>query len=122
MTVNTAKGKVKISTLFRDLKKRGFNLENTHLTSPKKLSKLMFITVLAFIWSYACGERLTKIKSPKIKKHGYFYKSIVKIGLEDFGKAIARMHIDINQLIELIMHISASRKVQNIKLKLSGVL
>lgn len=182
LTVNTAKGKIKISTLFRDLKvydirylkqslnivncelylsamrlptgellivatshydedalddyairweiescfsalkKRGFNLENTHLKSPEKLSKLMFVTVLAFIWSYACGEVLVKIKSLKVKKHGYFHKSVIKIGMESLGKAIATMHLDINQLIVLIGYIGRPINKLNITTETRSVL
>ena len=45
-----------IETLFSALKKRGFNFENTHLSKPTRISNLMFVLSLAFIWSYRQGE------------------------------------------------------------------
>ena len=47
-----------IETLFGCLKSRGFNLENTHLTDPQRLSKLMGLLALAFVWAYRTGMLL----------------------------------------------------------------
>lgn len=99
-----------IEMCFSALKKRGFNLENTHLKSPEKLSKLMFVAILAFIWSYACGEVLIKTKGLKIKNHGYCQKSIIKIGMEAIGKAMATAHLNVNQLLSLIKLIGGLSK------------
>ncbi len=53
-----------IETLFGALKSRGFNFEDTHLTNPQRLSKLMGLTALAFAWSYRTGELLHDGPSP----------------------------------------------------------
>ena len=37
-----------IETLFGCLKTRGFNFEDTHLTDPERLSKLLGLLALAF--------------------------------------------------------------------------
>ena len=47
-----------METLFGALKSRGFNLEDTHLTDPQRLAKLMGLLALAFAWTYRTGELL----------------------------------------------------------------
>lgn len=47
-----------VETLFGCLKSRGFNFEDTHLTNPERLSKLMGLLALAFAWSYRTGQLL----------------------------------------------------------------
>jgi hypothetical protein len=47
-----------VETLFGGLKSRGFNFEDTHLTDPQRLSKLMGLLALAFAWTYRTGELL----------------------------------------------------------------
>lgn len=47
-----------IETLFGCLKSRGFNLEDTHLTHPERLAKLMGLLALAFAWACRTGELL----------------------------------------------------------------
>ncbi|WP_084684842.1 IS4 family transposase [Methylohalobius crimeensis] len=57
-----------IETLFGALKSRGFNLEDTHLTHPDRLSKLLALLALAFAWSWRTGEVLTEQKPIEVKK------------------------------------------------------
>jgi hypothetical protein len=45
-----------IETRFGCLTSRGFNFEDTHLTDPQRLSKLMGLLALAFAWTYRTGE------------------------------------------------------------------
>lgn len=47
-----------VETLFGCLTSRGFNCEDTHLTDPKRLAKLMGLLALAFAWTYRTGELL----------------------------------------------------------------
>lgn len=53
-----------VETLFGALKSRGFNLEDTHLTDPKRLAKLMGLLALAFAWTCRTGELLHDGPSP----------------------------------------------------------
>jgi hypothetical protein len=46
-----------IETMFAALKSRGFKLENTHLTEPIKIERLMGLLALAFAWTHGVGER-----------------------------------------------------------------
>jgi len=45
-----------IETLFGCLKSRGFRFEDTHLTHPERISKLIALLALAFVWAYRVGE------------------------------------------------------------------
>ena len=40
----------KIETMFADLKSRGFNLENSRMTEPKKLDVLLSLVAIAYVW------------------------------------------------------------------------
>ena len=71
-----------IETMFSAFKKRGFNLEETHMQDFKKLTLLFGIISLAFVWCYHIGIERAKIKPIKILKHGYKEKSYFMYGLE----------------------------------------
>lgn len=58
-----------VETLFGALKSRGFNLEDTHLTDPRRLAKLMGLLALAFAWTYRTGELLHDGPSPVHQKN-----------------------------------------------------
>ncbi|EMU07556.1 IS4 family transposase, partial [Acinetobacter baumannii ABNIH13] len=45
-----------IETLFSCLKGRGFNLENTRLTDPRRVKKLIAVLAISFCWCYLTGE------------------------------------------------------------------
>lgn len=70
-----------IERLFGHLKKKGFDLEATHMTDADKLEKLFAIVTLAFTYSYAwgCHLRHTQTKSNAASKR----KSLFRLGLED---------------------------------------
>ena len=57
-------GRWQVETLFGGLKSRGFNLEDTHLTHPERLAKLMGLLALAFAWTCRTGELLHDGPSP----------------------------------------------------------
>jgi len=72
----------KIETLFGCLKSRGFCLEETHVTRPERLEKLLALMTLAFCWAYIAGEWLARANPIKIKKHGRLAKSIFRYGFD----------------------------------------
>ncbi len=45
-----------IEPMFSDFKSRGFGLEDTHLTCPQRLSRLLLIMALAMHWCVAVGQ------------------------------------------------------------------
>ena len=60
-----------IETLFAAMKQKGFNWEDTHMTHPPRLSNLLFVLTIAFVWAYRQGDILLKDQSRKLKNHGY---------------------------------------------------
>lgn len=70
-----------IERLFGHLKKKGFDLEATHMTDPSKLEKLFAVITLSFVFSYAWGCHL-KVSSESLSAHKK-RKSLFRLGLED---------------------------------------
>ena len=77
-----------IETLFECLKSRGFRMEDTHMTNPKKIEKLLFILAIAVCWAYKIGELQARKVPIKIKNHGRKFKSIFRIGLDLIRKVL----------------------------------
>jgi hypothetical protein len=74
-----------IETMFGCLKSRGFNFEETHLTMPHKISKLLMLLGLGLSLAIKMGEfqvELRKQIKMKLKKNKRFAKSLFRIGLD----------------------------------------
>jgi len=72
-----------IETLFACLKSRGFRFEDTHITDPARIKKLVGVLAIAFAWSHRVGEWRHEHKEPiKLKKHGRLAKSLFRHGLD----------------------------------------
>lgn len=95
-----------IETLFGALKSRGFNLEDTHLQDPERLSRLLALLALAFTWAFVVGEWQAVVKDLKLKKHGYPPKSIFRLGLNMLCRLVTNLeHFDLvgwNKVIRLL--------------------
>lgn len=76
-----------IETLFAGLKSRGFNLEQTHMTTAQRLSTLLNLLALAFVWAHRVGEFLASEQAIALKKHGRKAKSTFRFGLDFMRKA-----------------------------------
>ena len=72
----------KIETLFGVLKTRGFRLEDTHITEPERVSKLLSLLTIALSWAMLAGELESQAKPLKIKQHGNLERSIFRLGFE----------------------------------------
>ena len=70
-----------IETLFGALKSRGFNLEDTKLQDPERISRLLALLAIAFTWAFVVGQWQAAVKELKLKKHGYPPKSVFRLGL-----------------------------------------
>jgi Transposase DDE domain len=71
-----------IECLFGDTKTRGFNMEDTRLTQPAKLSLLLALVALAMAWSRACAAAgKGNIDIPRAS-HGYRRKSWFRTGFD----------------------------------------
>ena len=85
-----------IETLFGCLKTRGFNLEDTHLTEPERLSKLLALLAIAFCWAHKVGEWRARQEPLKIKKHGYLAKSTFRYGFDCLRRILTNLnHFDL---------------------------
>ena len=85
-----------IETLFGALKSRGFNLEDTHLKEPERLSRLLALLAIAFTWAFVVGQWQAAIKELKLKKHGYPPKSIFRLGLNLLCRLVTNLeHFDL---------------------------
>ena len=45
-----------IESVFQGLKTRGFRFEDTHMTAPERIAKLMGLLAVAFDWAHKVGE------------------------------------------------------------------
>lgn len=77
-----------IETLFGCLKTRGFRFEDTHMTDPEKIGKLMALLTIAFCWAHVIGEWQHELHPIPLKKHGRRAKSIFRLGLDFLRKTI----------------------------------
>lgn len=72
-----------IETLFGCLRSRGFRFEDTHITHPERIQKLVGVLAIAFAWSHRVGEWRHEHREPiKVKKHGRLAKSLFRHGLD----------------------------------------
>lgn len=71
-----------IETFFSHLKKRGFNLEDTHLTRKERIDKLFGVLAVAFALCYLWGQLQETKTGAKYKNHGYRAKSVFRQGFE----------------------------------------
>jgi len=75
-----------IETLFQCMKGRGFNFEDTHMTFPDRIDKLIALLAIAFSWCHVTGEWHASQKPIKIKKHGRKAVSLFRLGLDHIGR------------------------------------
>ena len=79
-----------IETLFGCLKTRGFRMEDTHITDPDKIEKLVFVLAIAFCWAYRTGDIRTQADPIPVKTHGRPARSLFREGLNLVRQAIFR--------------------------------
>jgi hypothetical protein len=103
LTMTVYKDRWQIETMFKGLKSSGFNIECTHLTDLYRISKLLCVLCLAFIWAYLTGIYKHNFIAPiKIKKHGRRAYSFFKYGLIFISHAL-------QSLIESELQVIVSR-------------
>jgi hypothetical protein len=98
-----------IETLFAALKTQGFCLEQTHLTDPERLSKLVALLALAFCWCHKIGEWLNEQKQLKLKKHKRKPKSTFRRGFDWLRRIITNFtHFDLTDWKRVIKLLSCT--------------
>jgi len=94
-----------IEVLFGDLKSRGFNFEDTHVTNMESTKTMIFLLAIAYLWAIKIGEWLIEnvidmpIRTVKGKTKKLY--SIFKIGLIHLRIAIFSM-ANVTKLIRLL--------------------
>jgi len=79
-----------IEQLFSHLKKRGFDLEATHMTDGAKLEKLFALVSLAFLVSFGWGVHLRKTRKTN---QAVRRKSLFRQGLEGILRLLNNPHL-----------------------------
>ncbi|MFC5601639.1 IS4 family transposase [Deinococcus cellulosilyticus] len=67
----------RIECLFKNMKSLGFRLENTHMTDPRHLERLVCLLAVVFVWAVKLGERVHIRK----KNHGRLARSVFRVGI-----------------------------------------
>lgn len=93
-----------IETLFGCLKSRGFRMEDTHMTDPKKIEKLIFVLAIAFCWALKTGELIARKVLIVLKKHGRKAKSIFRVGLNAIRKPLFKMAEGISPPVSILQY------------------
>jgi Transposase DDE domain len=78
-----------IETLFANLKTKGFNLEDTRITDPGKLSTLLAVLALTVTLCVKTGVAAARHRPIPIKKHGRRAWSLFALGVATLRKITA---------------------------------
>ena len=100
-----------IETMFGNFKTKGFNLEDTHITDPDKLSTLLVVLALAVALSVKTGAALARLNPIPLKKHGRRAWSLFALGLHGLRK------IFVSPRLDLIFHFLTQLLSQGLPLK-----
>lgn len=91
-----------IETLFGCLKSRGFDLEQTRLRDPQRLSKLVALLAIAFAWCYRVGEWHAVQKPIRRLKHGRPLYSLFRYGLDCLSRILFNLSSISSQFNEVL--------------------
>lgn len=81
-----------IETLFGAFKSRGFRFEDTHMTHPERISKLIALMAIAFCWAHNTGEWLNDRQPIEIKTHGRKAISLFRYGLDHLREMLLNIN------------------------------
>jgi len=81
----------RIECFFQNVKRRGFNLENTHLQALVKLKKLIALVSIAYAFAANMGlHHHRKVKPIEVKNHGYKSNSFSRTGINLIREGLRR--------------------------------
>ena len=103
-----------IECLFSCLKTRGFNLENTHITKPSRISALFFVLVIVFVWSMRTGVNTRKLSPTRRASHGRKRNSIFRRGLDALKRCIIHSDSYFERLMKFIGLIFEEKPLKSI--------
>jgi hypothetical protein len=104
-----------IEIFFQSIKKRGFNLEATHLQDLSRLHKLITLVALAFTCWLVVGLWLDQHrKAIVLKNHGYKANSFFRHGLDYIRQAYREGHSQlqhIEHVFQILLKINSSNSL-----------
>ena len=108
--INSYKARWNIETMFGCLKSRGFRFEDTHLKDPERISKLLALLALAFLWAVQAGAWLiTRGKAVPFKKTlRRPLKSIFRHGLDYLREMLFNPIDNLQELMRLLEFLSCT--------------
>jgi len=96
-----------IETLFAALKSRGFGLEDTHMTEPARIRKLLGMLALTYSWTRIIGiDREATEGAPRECANGYPEKSLFRYGLDRLRELMTnwyRMRDELHRCIQALI-------------------
>lgn len=102
-----------IETMFGCLKTRGFNFEDTHITSPERLDKLIAVMAITFAWNYRTGDIFNEVDPIEIKSHGDRAKSIFRHGYDYLRRLIINITERVDEFFETLSIILDGKQSHN---------
>ncbi len=84
-------------------------MEDTHMTNPKKMEKLIFVLEIAFCWSYKLGILKNKEVAIPKKTHGRPSKSLFRLGLDYLRSLIFFIESKIHEFRKAIRLLSTCK-------------
>lgn len=82
----------KLETLFSDQKSRGFHIDKSHLSDPKRLTRLLLAAALTYIWMIYLGIEIVQDESRRsfIDRTHRSDKSLFRLGYDWIKVALTR--------------------------------
>ena len=87
-----------MEVLFANLKRRGFDLEQTHLVHPDRIKKRVARLAIATTWAHLVGEWLAQQHPLKIKHHGDKEMRFFRYGRDYLQYLILNTHVHAHEL------------------------
>ena len=97
-----------IETLFNKLKKRGFNLETTHMRDKDKLEKLLGLVSIAYVWAFLTGEEMKRSYTVILAEKGKRAKSSFDKGLKYLRSLLSNIHEIKQEILNMINLLSCA--------------
>ena len=86
-------------------------MEDTHMTAPEKIEKLLFVLAIAFCWSYRLGVIKDAEEAIPRKTHGRLSKSLFRLGLDWLRSVILSIEKKIDEFRKILKILNTCRLV-----------
>ena len=112
-----------IEVFFQSVKKRGFDLESTHIKIPLRLSKLIGLVSIAFAICANVGMfQHEKVQKIPVKKHGYKKHSFFRTGMDCLRDLLRGSAENFDKMIDKFLRFLIIQKNIHLKNRLNNSL